>query len=113
MPKEFSRTLRVAEVLRRELARILQRGVKDPRLSMLTITEVDLSKDLSYAKIYVTSLEKEPDKKKILQGLESAKGFLRRELAGCVGLRAMPELRFFYDDTVEEGNRIAGILDKL
>jgi len=96
----------------RALSELIQRGVKDPRLNQATITGVSLSRDLRIAKVYFTTHEG-ADKQAILAGFESAKGFIKRELAGELGLRYMPELRFFYDGSIDYGAHINRVLKSL
>lgn len=106
MAREFSRTNRISEVMMRELAQMLQHEVSDPRVGMVTVSHVDVTADLKYAKVYVTRLgleETEEDMAECLKGLERASGFLRRGIAKRIDLRIVPELRFFYDKTLVHG----------
>ena len=104
MAREFSRSHRIGEMLMRELALIIQHDISDPRVGMVTVSHVDVTADLKHAKVYVTHLNKselaEHDMKECLAGLARASGFLRRGLARRVELRAIPELRFYYDKTL-------------
>lgn len=112
MAKEFSRTSRVGEVIMRELAQMIQQEISDPRVGMVTLSHVDVTADLKYAKVYVTRLngaDTEEEKQQCLQGLQNAAGYLRRGLGGRIKLRITPELRFVYDTTLENGFR----MDKL
>ena len=101
---------RINDEIRRELSDIL-RTVKDPRVSqsMLTITHVDTTSDLRYARIYLTALDRTGEKD-LMRGLKSASGYLRRELGSRLNLRYTPELQFFADNTIAHG---AHILDML
>ena len=101
---------RVNDEIRRELSELL-RSVKDPRVSgsMLTITHVDTTTDLRYARVYVTALDRTGEKD-LMKGLKSASGFLRRELGQRLDLRYTPELQFLADDSIAHG---AHILDML
>ncbi|MBR5216851.1 MAG: 30S ribosome-binding factor RbfA [Oscillospiraceae bacterium] len=101
---------RINDEIRRELSDIL-RTVKDPRVSqsMLTITHVDTTSDLRYARIYLTALDRTGEKD-LMRGLKSASGYLRRELGSRLNLRYTPELQFFADDSIAHG---AHILDML
>ena len=101
---------RINDQIRRELSDIL-RTVKDPRVSqsMLTITHVDTTSDLRYARIYLTALDRTGEKD-LMRGLKSASGYLRRELGSRLNLRYTPELQFFADDSIAHG---AHILDML
>ncbi|MBE6720149.1 MAG: 30S ribosome-binding factor RbfA [Ruminococcaceae bacterium] len=94
---------RITEDIKRELTSIL-REVKDPRVSsMLSIVKVDVSGDLSYAKIYVSSLEGEETAKESVKGLKAASGFIRKRLGESLHLRKTPELRFVADTSIEKG----------
>jgi ribosome-binding factor A len=110
--REFSRSRRVGEQIQRELAELVQRELKDPRLGMVTISAVEVTRDLSVAKVYFTVLDPEHDTQQTLQGLSHAGGFLRRELAHRMKLRVVPELRFYYDSSIENGSRLSALIDK-
>jgi len=115
MAREFSRTSRIGELIMRELAQMIQQEVGDPRVGMVTVSHVDVTSDLKYAKVYVTRLdnvESEQDIKECLAGLSHAAGFLRRGLAGRVELRNIPELRFQYDKTLEHGFHMDELIAK-
>lgn len=108
------RTERVNELLREEISALLLRGTKDPRLAhMVTITAVEVAPDLKYAKVFVSVLGTEEEKKEVMQGLESASRFLRRELSDRLRLRYIPELSFRRDDSIERGTRILQILKEI
>jgi ribosome-binding factor A len=111
MAQEFSRALRVGEQIRRELAAEI-RKLKDPRIGMVTITDVEVTKDLSVARVYYSVLGEEDVITLTQKGLERASGFLRRELGHAMRLRVVPELRFHYDDTELKGNRIDRLIDE-
>jgi ribosome-binding factor A len=110
--KEFSRSRRVGEQIQRELATLVQRELKDPRLGLITISAVEVSRDLAVAKVFFTVLNPAQDIKQTTQGLTSAAGFLRRELARRMQLRVVPELRFQYDSSVEKGSRLSALIDR-
>jgi ribosome-binding factor A len=110
--REFSRSRRVGEQIQRELAELVQRELKDPRLGMVTISSVDVTKDLSVAKVYFTVLNPDHDTAQTQEGLTSAGGFLRRELAHRMKLRVVPELRFYYDSSIENGSRLSALIDQ-
>jgi ribosome-binding factor A len=115
MAREFSRKNRFGEVVMRELAQMLQREISDPRIGMVTVSHVDVTADLKYAKVYVTRLngfESQQDADECLQGLNSAAGYLRRGLAGRVKLRNIPELQFVYDKSLENGFRMDELIAK-
>jgi ribosome-binding factor A len=108
MAKEYSRTSRVAQQIQKELARIIQQEVKDPRIGMATISGVDVTRDLAYAKVFVTFLTiGEQTNEESLQGLNAASGYIRRLLGKAMRLRIVPELRFCFDETLTEGLRIS------
>lgn len=113
MPKEYARSERVAQMVIRHLAVILRSEVKDPRVAALTITDVEVTKDLSQAKVFVTSmLDEELDIKDTMGALERANGFLRRKLAGVIDMRHCPNLLFAYDNSIAEGARMSALIDK-
>ncbi|HOJ92633.1 MAG TPA: 30S ribosome-binding factor RbfA [Dictyoglomaceae bacterium] len=101
------RSERLSALIREEVSEILLRRVKDPRISsFVVITEVQVSKDLRYAHIYVSVYGDENEKKETMEGLESAKGFIRSELGKDLRIRFIPELIFELDDSLERGDRI-------
>ena len=108
MAKEFSRSDRVAEQMQRELADLLQFEVKDPRVGMVTITEVQVSGDLAHAKIFYSAQENSPELQK---GLEKSAGFLRSQLAKRLLLRTVPQLHFSYDASIDQGMKISRLID--
>lgn len=114
MPREFSRLDRVADQLQRELAQLIQREIKDPRVGMVTINSVDVSKDLAVADIYVTVMGKDTleEVKPSIEALNHAAGFLRNEVARAMMLRIVPKLRFHYDPTVVQGRYMSTLIDK-
>ncbi|WP_299007916.1 30S ribosome-binding factor RbfA [uncultured Shewanella sp.] len=114
MAREFSRTRRIAQQLQQELAQVLQRDMKDPRIGMVTVNDVDVSRDLNYAKVYVTFFDE--DEKRVqdkLAALEAAAGYVRSLIAGRMKLRVMPELRFIYDTSLVEGMRMSNLVSKV
>jgi ribosome-binding factor A len=112
--REFKRTDRVADQLQKELAVLIQREVKDPRLGMVTVSGVTVSRDLGYADIYVTLLgEQNPERiKENLQVLKRAAGFLRSQIAKRIKLRHVPELRFHFDESVVRGQQLSSLIDE-
>lgn len=98
-------------VIQRELSAILQTEVKDPQIGFCTITDVDLTNDLSIAKIYVSFLNK--NTKKSMEALERSKGFIRSLLAKRITIRKCPELHFVLDTSLEYGNKIESIIDEI
>lgn len=103
---------RVAEQIRIEIAGILQRDLKDPRVGLATCTRVQLSRDLKVAKIYVSVLGTPEEQKRTMQALEGASGFVRRLLGQRLGLRASPEVRFLFDPSVEYGIRLERLIQE-
>ncbi|HSG88680.1 MAG TPA: 30S ribosome-binding factor RbfA [Pseudomonadales bacterium] len=108
MPKEYGRDRRVADFIQRELAVVLQMEMKDPRVGMVSITEVKVSSDLGYADIYVSSFDAEQraSKDELLAVLGGAAGWLRTLIAKRSNLRVVPRLRFHWDEILEQGQKI-------
>jgi len=105
---------RVAETIKREMAAILSGRLRDPRLAgMISVTEVEVTPDLSVARIYVSMLAPEEAREKALQALAHSAGFVRRELAPRLGLREVPEIRFLLDTSIERGARVEDLLRRL
>lgn len=104
---------RVQEALRQEISRIVHNEIKDPRLGFITITGVELTKDLRYAKIFFSVLGEEKDKKLALKGLNSAKGYIKGLISDRIKLRYMPEIEFKIDETLEHTRKIYDLLEKL
>jgi len=113
MPKEFPRSDRVAQMIIRHLAMILRNQVKDPRVSGLTITDVEVTKDLRQAKVFVTSLDDDETLiEETMAAVDKANGFLRRSLANVIDMRHCPALLFSYDKSISEGARMSALIDK-
>ena len=105
---------RVNTLMQREISQLIQRDIRDPRLDeWVSVTEVDVSPDLRFAKVYVSSLSGQEKEKQILAALNSAGGFLRSELAKIVRLRRMPELHFEWDNSIEKGDRVLRLIDEV
>ena len=113
MPKEFSRSQRVAEQIRRELAELIRTEVKDPRVGFISLTDVEVTPDYAHAKVFFTSMHGEEGLDEILVGLRRASGFLRRELGKRVRIHTLPELHFHYDSSVERGSRMSQLIDQV
>lgn len=114
MPREFSRSQRVAAQMQRELALIIQSEIKDPRLGFITINGVELTRDLSLAKVFFTVLGKNSDQvEKEHEVIERFIPFVRRELGKRMRIRVLPELRFIYDESLDHGMRIDRLLDDM
>jgi ribosome-binding factor A len=101
-----SRPERVSRHIRNTLAEILRRHVKDPRLRLVTITSVDVSPDLRQAKIYFATTGDDEKIKRVLAGFEKARPYIKKLLGQELGLRYMPEIRFYYDDSLDYGARM-------
>ncbi len=105
-----NRTGRVAEQIKKELSVLIQSGLKDPRIGFVTVTGVDVTSDLSQAKVYLSVFGDEETKQASLKGVEKAGGFLRTELSKRIRLRYTPELIFKIDESIAYGSRIEKIL---
>lgn len=111
MPKEFSRSSRVVEQIKRELAELIRLEVKDPRVNFVTVTDVEITPDYAHAKVFFTALRSEK-RAEIEAGLKKSSGFLRRELGKRIRIHTLPELHFVYDASVEEGARLSQLIDQ-
>jgi ribosome-binding factor A len=111
--RSFNRAERVSGHVQRVLSELILKGVNDPRLSQATITGVAMSRDLRIAKIYFAAHGSSHDEAALLAGFQSAKGFIKRELARELGLRYMPELKFFYDSSFDYGAHINRVLKSI
>jgi ribosome-binding factor A len=107
------RLQRIADRIRQELSELLIREINDPRLKQIYVTDVKVDKELAYADVYVSAVEGVSRSNDVLEGLESASGFLRRTLASRVELRAFPRLRFHWDMTPENADKIEKRLAEL
>jgi ribosome-binding factor A len=115
MAKEFSRTQRIGDQMQRELALLIQREVKDPRLGLVTITAVDVSRDLSHAKIFITIMGQDDDQEAVkgnLRILNDAAGFLRMQLGKSMKLRTVPQLHFNYDASIRRGVELSSLIER-
>ncbi len=109
--RPYSRSARVGGLIKQEMAELLRKEINDPSLAQVTITAVKVSADLRNAKIYFAApAEKEGPPQAALKGFERARGFVKRELAQRLGLRYMPDLQFYYDDTIDRGARIEELI---
>ena len=105
---------RVRSLMRHEISGLLQREVKDPRITQfVAVTDVSLSADLKYAKVFVSCMGSEEEKKAMLQGLGAASNFLRSQLAKRIRMRRIPELSFEWDDSIERGDHLLQLIDKI
>ncbi|MBA4142902.1 MAG: 30S ribosome-binding factor RbfA [Nitrosospira sp.] len=112
MPKDYSRSLRIADQIQRELADLIRHELKDPRIGMITLTGVEVSQDYSHAKVFYTTLRSDSDNFLISNGLEHAGGFLRSQLSHRLQLRVIPQLHFIYDESIERGVRLSQLIDE-
>ncbi len=110
MPKGYVRTDRIAEQIQREVAQLLRLEVKDPRVRMITLTGVEVTRDYSHAKVFYTALG--GASAAVQQGLEHASGYLRSQLAHSMKLRIMPQLHFVYDPSIERGAHLSQLIDQ-
>ncbi len=109
MPSKL-RIDRISDRIRQDLSEMLVREVQDPRLSGVSVTDVKVDRELAYADIYVSAVEGQERAKEVLQGMESASGFLRHALAERIDLRTFPRLRFHWDPTPERADHIERLL---
>ena len=111
MKKEYNRTDRFSQQMQREIAMILQREIKDPRVVMPTVNDVEVSRDLAYAKVFVTFLQDEEEQVKLaVQVLNDASGYIRSLLGKRIKSRITPNLRFVHDYSLSEGIRMAKLV---
>jgi ribosome-binding factor A len=110
MPRDFKRSERVAGSMRRELAQLIQMEVKDPEVGFIGLSDVEVSRDLGHAKVFITVFE--PDKAaSSLKALNKAAGYLRRRLSQEMRIRSVPELHFEHDASVETGHHMDSVID--
>ena len=118
MPKDYPRSRRIAEQIQRELSDIIRLELKDPRVGMMTITDVEVTSDHEHAKVFFTrlgnsgNLSDAADNTAVTHALEHAAGFLRSELAHRMRLRIVPQLHFEYDESIERGVRLSKLIDE-
>jgi ribosome-binding factor A len=120
MPKDYPRSRRIAEQIQRELSEIIRLELKDPRVGMVTLTDVEVTPDYEHARVFFTRLANlgtalgtaAADNIAVTQALEHAAGFLRSELAHRMRLRVVPQLHFEYDESIERGVRLSNLIDE-
>lgn len=114
MAKEYARTERVADYLQRELAAIIQREVRDPRVGMVSITGVDVSRDLAHARVYYTKIgaDSAEEAAESTEALNSAAGFLRSQMSRSSSMRSVPQLKFFFDASVGRGRDLEALIQR-
>jgi ribosome-binding factor A len=110
MPREFPRTRRVGEQIQRELASLVRDQIKDPRLGMVSISGVSVSRDLAYATVYVSVLGDDKAVSESLAVLNRAAGFLRHRLGQAMHIRTVPQLKFEFDSSLQEGARMDALI---
>jgi ribosome-binding factor A len=110
VPREFNRSERVAGTLRRELAQLIQMEVKDPEVGFVGLSDVEVSRDLAHAKVFITVFEPEKAVSSV-KALNRAAGYLRRRLGQKMRIRSVPELHFEHDASVETGQRMDSLID--
>jgi ribosome-binding factor A len=113
LPNNASRAGRIADQIQRELAQLISNELKDPRIGLVTITDVEVTADYSHARVFVTTLSMgENAAESALEGLRRASGFLRSRLASSLRTRTVPQLHFVYDESVERGTRLSRLIDE-
>ncbi len=113
MAREFGRPERVADFLRKELSQVMQQQMRDPRVGLASITDVEVSRDLSHAKVYVTILgnDSAEDAKEILKVLNKASGFFRSQVAKSHSMRITPTIRCYFDESIHRGQQLSSRID--
>ncbi|MGY4533281.1 ribosome-binding factor A [Pseudomonas sp. TE3786] len=114
MAKEYSRTQRIGDQMQRELAQLIRREVKDPRVGLVTVTAVDVSRDVGHAKIFITVMGQDTPEEiaQNVKALNLAAGFLRMQLARAMKLRSVPQLHFHYDESVMRGAHLSSLIER-
>ena len=114
MAKEYARTQRVADYLQRELAALIQHEVRDPRVGMVSVTGVEVSRDLGHAKVFVTVMgsDSSDDARETIEALNKAAGFLRSLLSKHSNMRMVPQLRFYFDASVGRGRVLEDLIKR-
>ncbi len=113
MPKDFSRNQRVSDQIQRDLSQLIRQEIKDPRIGMITISEVQVAGDLAYAKVYFTVLGGSSEQNaQSCEILNKAAGFLRSHLGKGMKIRTVPQLRFVHDNAFENASHISHLIDE-
>ena len=117
---DINRAQRISDLMRKELGKLLIHEINDPRLKFISITDLHVSRDLSYAKVFYTLVDSqneseltEKNKQEAAKSLEKASGFMRKRLAAELDLRVIPKLNFKYDDSMEHGRHITSVLNEI
>lgn len=110
----FTRNSRLSEEIKKTISNVIQNELKDPRIPMLTsVTNVDVTKDLKYAKVFISVYGNDEQKAKCIEGLKSSAGFIRKEIGSSIKMRHIPELVFELDNSIEYGLHISKILNEI
>jgi ribosome-binding factor A len=114
MPREFTRSDRVSDAIQRLLAQVIPAEIRDPRVGMLNINEVTVTRDMAFAKVYVTFVDANDEQESVRAAeiLNKASGFLRTFLAKELSMRTVPKLQFIYDKTAIKGQALSSLIDK-
>jgi len=110
--KSFSRKERVSEQIRRELAELIRTELKDPRVGMISITDVEVTADYAHAKVFFSSMSGSENLAEIMTGLEKSSGFLRRELGKRISIHTTPQLHFVFDQSLERGADLSKLIQE-
>lgn len=110
--KGYSRKDRVSEQIRRELAELIRTELKDPRVGMISLTDVEVTADYAHAKVYFSTLAGGDNLPSVLTGLQKASGFLRRELGKRISIHMTPQLHFVFDQSLERGADLSKLIDE-
>lgn len=111
MAREFSRTRRIEEQVQKELASIIQNELGDPRVAWVTVSGVEVSRDLAHANIYYTVLGQDEESPATSKSLKKATGFMRRELGKRIRMRSVPELHFHFDQSLIKGRQLSELIE--
>ena len=111
MPRDYDRTQRVADLIQHELAQLIQRELQDPRLQLVTITHVSVTRDLAYAKIFITQHKADEKIVKTVHILNRAAKHLRYHLAQIIDLRIIPQLKFYHDTSLDESTHLTSLIN--
>ena len=114
MSRDFERSQRVADFLRKEVSQLIQYQMRDPRLGMVSVTEVEVSRDLGHARIFVTVMgcDDKDSAAETIKVLNRASGFLRSELAKITTMRSVPTLKFIFDESIVRGQHLSSLIDE-
>lgn len=112
MPRDYPRTRRIGDQIQRDLAQLIRDEVRDPRVGLVTVSGVDVTRDLAHAKVYVSALGADADQaREMVSALNHAAGYLRKLLAHRLTIRTIPALKFVYDESFDRGARLSHLID--